>query len=224
MDHNSESLRRFFDSKRVRLTNVARRSATVPRLVNDRISLWRMPDEPSQFLWLKGEYVPAIDSANEMTTVTASFVEQAHKIGIPTISYFYKRSENGPKAVAALLYALIRQTVELLPPESRTTIDMSVERFKNLDGEAGTWDAALVLFHDVIGLLDSLNRTAFCVLESLHWLDGKSTESSLYELLEALGRTKLKVLFATTGKSTVLLNTVKKKDQIDLTQYENDDY
>jgi hypothetical protein len=184
-----------------------------------------MPDEPSQFLWLKGEYVPAIDSANKVTTVTAGFVEQAHAIDIPIISYFYKRSENGPKkAVTALLYALIRQTVELLPPESRTTIDMSEERFKNLDGEAGTWDAALVLFHDVIGLLDSLNRTAFCVLESLHWLDGKSTESSLYQLLEALGRTKLKVLFATTGKSTVLLNTVKKRDQIDLTQYGNDDY
>jgi hypothetical protein len=184
-----------------------------------------MSDELSQFLWLKGEYVPAIDSANKMTTIAASFVEQAHKIDIPVISYFYKHSENGPKkAVTALLYALIRQTVELLPPESRTTIDMSEERFKNLDGEAETWDTALVLFYDVIGLLDSLNRTAFCVLEGIHWLDGKSTEYSLYQLLEALGRTKLKVLFVTTGKSTVLLNAIKKKDQIDLSQYGNDDW
>jgi hypothetical protein len=89
---------------------------------------------------------------------------------------------------------------------------MSEERFKNLDGEAEIWDVALVLFYDVIGLLESLNCIAFCVLEGVHWLDGKSTESSLYRLLEMLGRTKFKVLFATTGKSTVLLNIIKKKD------------
>jgi hypothetical protein len=185
-----------------------------------------MPDEPSQFLWLKGEYVPAKDSANKVTTIAADFVEQAHKTDIPIISYFCKHSENKPKkAVTALLYALIRQTVELLPSESTTTtIDMSEERFQSLDGEADTWDAALALFHDIIGLLDSLNCTAFCVLEGIHWLDGKSAESSLHQLLEALGKTDLKVLFATTGKSTVLLNTIKKKDQIDLSCYENDDW
>jgi len=184
-----------------------------------------MPDEPSRFLWLKGEHDPAIGSANKVTTMAASLVEQAHKTDVPIISYFCKQSKNRPReAVTALLYALMRQTVELLPTESTTTIDMSEERFKGLSGEADTWDAALVLFRDVIELLDSLTCTACCVVEGLHWLDGKSTESRLHQLLEALGNTNLKVLFATTGKSTVLLNTIKKEDQIDLSCYGNDDW
>ena len=223
IDHSSESLQRLFDPKRVRLTDVARRSIMAPLHVLDRISRWRIPDEPSQFLWLKGEYDPATDSANKVTTLVASFVEQVHKVGTPIISYFCKHSENGPKkATVAMLYALIRQTVELLPPESRATNDMSKERFQDLDGEANTWDAALALFHDLVGFFDSLNSIAFCVLEGLHWLDSKSTESLLQQLLKVFEGTSFKVLFATTGKSTVLLNTIRKNDQVDVSWYRND--
>ena len=225
IDRNSEKLQRFFDPKRVRLPNIAGRLTMAPRQVHDRISRWRMPDEPSRFLWLRGEYDPSIGSANKVTTMAGSLVEQARKVDVAIISYFCKQSNNRPReAVTAILYALIRQTVELLPPESTTTIDMSEERFKGLNGEADTWDAALVLFRDAIGLLNSLNCKGFCVLEGVHWLEGKSTDSSLHQLLETLGSTNLKVLFATTGKSTVLLNAIKQRDQIDLSCYGNDDW
>jgi hypothetical protein len=172
---------------------------------------------------LKGEYNTAIDSANKVTTLAASFVEQVHEAGTPIISFFCKNSENGSKkATVAMLYALIRQTIELLPPESRVTYGISKERFHDLDGEANTWDAALALFHDLIGFFDSLDSIAFCMLEGLHWIDSKSTESFLQQLLRVFKGSCLKVLFATTGKSTVLLISIRKNDQLDVSCYRKD--
>jgi len=102
----------------------------------------------------------------------------------------------------ALLYSLLRQMIELLLPRFETTTDLSEQRFRGLDGSMDSWQDALSVFQDLLSLMPS---TVFCVVDGIHWLDDRSTDTPLRELIDALRADKLRLLLTTSGRSGCLL-------------------
>lgn len=91
----------------------------------------------------------------------------AHQLNV--ISYFCEiprtiRGNHTPEEEGAisLLYALLRQLVETLPPRLETTVDLSDSRFAKLDGSMNTWTEAIELLRD---LLSALSGIVFCVVD-----------------------------------------------------------
>lgn len=62
----------------------------------------------------------------------------------------------------SLLYDLVRQSIELLPPRLPTDSDVSGEWFARLDGRLAFWNKALRRFQELMGLISSANM--FCVI------------------------------------------------------------
>lgn len=144
-----------------------------------------------------------------MTVIAGKIIKLTEAAGLPVLSYFCRtvwQDQNDETvehvAAVALLYALIRQLVELQLPRFDTMVDLSEERFGLLDGSLDTWNMGLALLKDLITLLP---RTTFCIIDGLHWLDDQGTETALEQLVECLRDEKLRVLFTTTGRAGCLM-------------------
>lgn len=92
-------------------------------------------------LWLDGPAVEMDDMEKALTSLAAKFIDLVGANSLPVLSYFCELpravQENvtrETKATIALLYALLRQIVELLPPQFDTTLDFSEGRFLGLNG------------------------------------------------------------------------------------------
>lgn len=162
--------------------------------------------------------------ANPVTVLATQLLRLADTRGIPTLSYFceLRRGERlrtgnvsrETQAAVALVCALIRQAVELLPPPplqptaagetgEATAVDLSEQRFRQVDGTVLAWDEAVGVLRDV---LERLPRTVVCVIDEIQWLDDSSTAVYLGGLVKALWRQeRVKVLFTTAGRSRCLL-------------------
>lgn len=169
-------------------------------------------------LWFEGPTLEVDDFENPLTSMASKFVDMvaAHQLNI--ISYFCEipRSTQGrdtPEAQGAvsLLYALLRQLVETLPPRVDTTANLSESRFAKLDGSLGTWTEAVELFGD---LLSVSSGVVFCVIDGIHWLDGGGTDEPLAQLLTALRNDRLRVFFTTCGRSGCLLEHLERDETL----------
>lgn len=130
------------------------------------------------------------------------------------------------QAAVALVCALVRQAVELLPPPplqppaadetgEAPAVDLSEQRFQGVDGTVLAWDEAVGVLRDVLG---QLPRTVVCVVDGMQWLDDSSTAVYLGELVKALRRQeRVKVLFTTAGRSRCLLREL---DASEVLQFE----
>ncbi|MCJ1383219.1 hypothetical protein MMC17_006332 [Xylographa soralifera] len=159
-----------------------------------------------------------------MTTVASQYVSFASQSRLPVISYFCElprgerlRKGNTPEAqsLVAVIYALIRQVVELLPMEFESRLDLGEERFAMLDGSLKTWKQTLSLLGD---LFCEIRSVLFCVVDGWQWLDDRSTNESLAQFLRLLrggigaesSGFKLKVLLTTAGRSHCLLENLSR--------------
>lgn len=88
-----------------------------------RLSEWSTASSSSQVLWLEGPHIEADDFENPVTMMAAKFVDLADRSRVPVMSYFCQLSRHEQlrpgntremQAMTALLYALLRQMVELL--------------------------------------------------------------------------------------------------------------
>jgi hypothetical protein len=206
---NSRDLEDFFHRDRVRLPGDPPNPIMVNQETLTRLSEWT-ETTTSQVLWLEGSHTEADDFENPVTVMAAKFVDLADRSRVPVISYFCELRRNEPlrpgntreaQAMVSLVYSLQRQMVELLLPRIYTDIDLSESRFRRLDGTIDSWADALSILRD---LLDLVPNTVFCVIDGFQWLDDRSTDSYLKELLQVLRREKLKVLFTTTERSACL--------------------
>lgn len=197
-----------------------------PVMVNpetvSRLSEWSEVGGPSSVLWLEGPQMEAEDFENPLTVMATKFVDLADRSRIPVISYFCQLSQRQPgpqggtretQAMTALLYALLRQMVELLLPEFETTVDLSEKRFRQLDGSLDTWEDALSVLHS---LLELIPEGVLCVVDGLQWLDDRSTDKYLTKLLRELRAGKLKLLLTTTGRSACLRQEISTSDTVEV--------
>jgi hypothetical protein len=213
---NSRSLQDFFSRDRIRLTVVVDKPAMVNRQTLARLLQWSRISSTSQTLWTRGRYTPTRDLENHMTRIGLKLVNFAHEIHpkVLMVSYFCQLGAHTSiqpneiaemNALTSVIYALIRQIIEILPPKLEMSTDLSERRFQCLDGTKGTWKDALLILEDVVG---HINQPVFCILDGVQWLEHSSTEKSLRKLLEVLRHEYLHVLFITTGSSASLCDTV----------------
>lgn len=167
-------------------------------------------------LWLEGPTVDLDDFENPLTGAAAKFVQLAEVNHFTVVSYFCKLRRQSPgqgepeeQAAISLLYAILRQMIEALPPRLETMLDFSEQRFLDLDGTLGTWSQAIALLRDTLSMVSGI---VFCVIDGLHWLDSRSTDRPLAQLLQVLRKDSMRVLFTTSGRSGCLLGDLSRSD------------
>lgn len=207
---NSRCLEDFFSRERVRLpADEFNQIAVAPETLSG-LSDWAAGKSPSEFLWIDGPNVESDDTENPMTVLAAKFIELADSLDNPAASYFCQLSRTQPeatgetreqRALTALTFALLRQIIELLPPQFRTDVDFTETMFKALDTTAASRDTALNL---ISAILELVPGKVLFVIDGIHWLDNQSTDKQLIRLVHILRHRKAGVLLTSSGRSKVL--------------------
>jgi len=219
---NSRSLEDFFSHIRVRVPCDSSSFVIVDPEMLFHPNQWSEAGISSPVLWLDGPPSETEDFNNPLTMIAAKFVDVASRSNIPIISYFCQLSRENPtahghtmetRALIALLYALVRQMVELLLPGLETTVDLSESRFRQLDGSLETWDDALSIFKDLTELIP---EGVLCVIDGLHWMDDRSTDKYLMDLVQKLRTGRMKVIFVTTGRSACLREQLSRVETVQI--------
>ncbi|RYP82369.1 hypothetical protein DL769_001694 [Monosporascus sp. CRB-8-3] len=217
---NSRSLDAFFSQDSIRPAGIAVKRAMVNRKTLGRLLEWSRAGSSPQTLWLRGRYMPERGTENPLTRIGLKIVGHAARTGIPMVSYFCQlgrltrlRPNEPPEAEAltSVLYAFIRQTLRLLPPQFEGNVDLSEERFRHLDGTEASWKVSLAILNDVIRLAA---QSVFCVLDGVQWLEHSSTDKYLRMFLDALRQDRINVLFVTTGTSLSLRDTISREETL----------
>ncbi|KAK7984660.1 hypothetical protein PG988_002282 [Apiospora saccharicola] len=187
----------FFNRERVRLPGLQLRPVMQTDQVIRRLSNWIKGDP--EILWLEGPPSPLRDEYNPLATIAARIVDLADQGSVPVISYFchLPRGEKlrqgnttrEAQASAALITALTRQAMELLLPHFETSFNLSEIRLSLVNGTLDSLPETLRLLSDVIKILD---MQLLCIIDGLHWLDDRSMNGILSELVKTLrkGNTK----------------------------------
>jgi hypothetical protein len=176
----------------------------------------------SQLLYAHGQYY--FQGADPLRQWTLGYMSLAQAAGVPVVSYFCELSADEPPAtrtresieLSALIYALIRQLVNLLPvgdPETAAAFDAA--RFSALDGTLRTWKEALSVFENLVEAV-RLPLMLF-VIHGLNVVEDESehsTAEALVALVQCFARVSgpasthgsriCKVLFTTSGLSETL--------------------
>ena len=117
----------------------------------------------------------------------------------------------------SMVYSMIQQLIEHLPPQFDSFNDFGLKRFTPLDGNASTLDLALKLFRDLIPLCP---RSIIFIVDGIQRLDNRKGQRGCKEFVDTLQQLKTmrppasnpqcvyKVLFTSTGRPLCLGNTL----------------
>lgn len=211
---NSRRLEDFFSRDRVRL----RPNDFVPMPFEpgaiSRITDWAK-GQAVPMLWMDGPAMDCEEERNHLTMLAAHIVHLTAKSRLHVISYFCELSrtvsvaELETQATVAMIYSLVRQLIELLPPDFEASADFSEARFRQLDGTLESCGEAMRIFQDLLDIVPA--ATVFCILHGLHVMDDARVEQSLRLFLQQLrnGDGKLRALFTTSGRSACLSKELK---------------
>lgn len=214
---NSAQLEDFFYRNRVRIACDTDAPLTMPREAMAAVAEWTNASD-ARILSIAGPDFEGDDLENPTSILAAKFVNIAQDSRVPLASYFCelrRGAERRPgitpemQALIELVYALTRQMVELMLPEFESTKDFSKDRFESLDGSEKSIEEALAMLGD---LVDALPGKVFCIIDGLQWLDDRSTQAHLNQLIDVLRSEKLKVLFTTSGQSRCLLGCLSRSE------------
>lgn len=164
----------------------------------------------SSLLWLGGPSFEGPDFSNPLALLASKVIDLMDEHHLSVISYFCQTRRADETAspetqeLVALMYSLIRQLIELLPPRFDSGKDLSQERFSRLSGTLDSWEEALAVFEDVLEFVPG--PTVYCIIDGLHVLDYRRIQPPLGLLLGRLRNAgdKLRVLFTTSGRSYCL--------------------
>ena len=174
----------------------------------------------SRLLCIVGPHQAARQSMTSF--IAAKYVASANKAKIPVISFFCEISHNQVSknstpevtALIALVYALIRQLINLLPFALAPGNELGPKTFEGLDGNLNTWVSAIAVLKT---LLDLSPPVLLCVIDGFELLDDESTRQCLVEFVDILrirsrgydkskgSKRTFKILFTTAGRSRCLL-------------------
>lgn len=175
----------------------------------------------SERLWIIG--VPS-SYPTPTTSIAASVANAASELGVPFTCFYYptmhtNEDTTDEKGIISLLYTLIRQIIDFVPPTVNST-QLSAARFKALDGTLQTWNEALRVLSDILIIAPPL---LLIIIDGLERLDfAECGEHYLLELLGLLQKRSetcnsdgsgnaLKLLFTTAGRCAAL-NDVMHED------------
>ncbi|KAJ5373262.1 hypothetical protein N7517_005268 [Penicillium concentricum] len=169
-------------------------------------------------------------SLDPVALISACYASFARQARLPVVSHFCALPDQEAKGLSlqeqglvALTYSIIRQLIDWLPPlvDSDAVLDLSAERFRQLDGTLTSWKAALSL---VDTLLQSAPPLLVFIIDGLDAIHNPSTDAAVRDLVRVLlthtrrqpqgglngqGPTLLlKVLFTVTGRPSALLETM----------------
>lgn len=161
------------------------------------------------------------------TLIAAYYAALARRADIPVISHFCTLQMEKPArgrtreelALVGLVYSLIRQLVDLVPPALEDGSKFPEDRFKKLDGTTRTWDEAIAILRDLLEMSPSV---LICVIDGIQWIDDLSTESAMKKLFsllrhyvepgEGTQRRVCKILFTTAGESRALFTALTDRE------------
>ena len=101
--------------------------------------------------------------------------------------------------------------MELLLPQFETSHDLSEARLSLVNGTLDSLPETLRLLGDVLEILD---MQLLCIVDGLHWLDDRSTNTILIEMVKTFRKSKTKLLFTTTGRSSCLQREVSRMEKL----------
>lgn len=225
------NLQKFVDKSRFRLFSHSA-AFYMPEEIATRLQQWAIGDN-SAIISLSGTNAYAdFRTPDSLSSVAANLVASADLAKLPVVSYFCTLATTGDlessqtretHALIALVYALLWQLVELIPVDTKVDVDLSAERFCLLDGTTDTLSEALDLLRDTFQFAP---RLLYCVIDGLHWLDDKSTQTlldSFVSLLLDITRSgdaqehQIKIVLTTAGPARALLRSrLPRIDQITL--------
>ena len=119
-----------------------------------------------------------------------------------------------------LVYALIRQLVELLPTLPQHDLGIDLREFEALNGTGRTIKNAQDLLAQILEAVMARLPCLFIVIDDMRWLDDRSTDKLLKRLIGVLrsqcgnGRTKLRILLTTTGRSRTLMGALEVREYV----------
>ena len=185
-----------------------------------------MLETTSALLYLESEAFSAEARSPQVTVAAARIVESAQKIGLPTISFFrdtplvdedeHIASDNeradALRLLLGLVYSLILQLTQLLPPLSKVDSLMFNSRFASLKASAASWPLALDTLSKLLVLAPPF---LLCIIDGFHALETPIMDSAqTHELLNVL-RTAMqmeqkivKVLFTNSKRAFSLIQAV----------------
>jgi hypothetical protein len=162
----------------------------------------------------------------------SNYIRVAATSGILCISYFCDITHEDPPedrtretvGLTQLMYALLKQLVGYLPARLPYGHSLSRARFDALDGTLKTWPAALTLFEEIVAMASSPYLLfAIYGIEQIEDVDTIVPLESMMATLRRLNEAetkgpKLKVLFATSGKSQVLGDCLHEDEICDISR------
>lgn len=180
----------------------------------------------SQLLYAHGRFHShGPDTLQQSASVYRSLAQEA---GVPVVSYFCELSHDDPPAnrtresmeLSALLYAMIRQVINVLPEQSTdAAFPIQQAKLSALDGTLRTWKDALGLFENLVGSVH-LPLLLF-VIHGLNVVEDDvegTTTQALEDIVRCLARmagpnqigdgTIIKVLFTSSGLSDALCHVL----------------
>lgn len=177
----------------------------------------------SQILYAHGPYYQN-DSENILRRSSAGYASLAREASVPVVSYFVELSHEEPPAnrtretveLTALICALIRQVVDLLPAQFESSARMDQERFAELDGKLRTWDQAVEIFADLVQCVQM--PIVLFVIDGLNFVEDDFLERKIEKLVncfEDLTRIEdkvIKIMFTTAGLSGALSRRLRDGD------------
>lgn len=166
----------------------------------------------SQVLYTMTRFQPL--GHNLLRLSAAKYAGLARANDVPVISFFCLPLSDDTDQHIALLYALIRQVVELLDDSTLASEQVTEERIRMLKGTVDTWDTALQLFTEMMRNI-RIRQLVF-VIDGVNLVEEDSDHATeerirgLVRALKGLARPDavkdciIKVLFTTAGRSSCL--------------------
>ncbi|KAM0721354.1 hypothetical protein Q7P37_002278 [Cladosporium fusiforme] len=215
-----------FDRDQVHLSVKGSADATCSSKISNRLRDF-VEDAEATFLAVAGPRLLDNQGISPTTMIAASFVKHAKVTGIPIISWFCDLTDGSVEhnndtkeahALVSLVYALIRQLIDMFPLKPDEPIGVDIGAFERLDGALASMDSALKLLKHAIEQIDFM---LFIVIDGLESLDDASTWQYLETLITTLvsvgprsaesseqRHPLVRVLMTTMGRSRALLGAL----------------
>jgi hypothetical protein len=179
---------------------------TMPQDVLSDVQRW-LKLNVSSLLWVEGPIFPS-----DLSPVALRVSMVTSDTGIPCVSFFDKRRYFFAKlkkykeaGLISLLYSLIIQLVNLLPPQFETDLDFDEKRFSELDGTLSSVEQALGIIQELLSLAPA---SIVCIVDGIQAFECRETRKHMQRLVDILrdrgSETVVKALFTTDGMSHAL--------------------